>query len=70
MRIITLLLISLFFVSCKTELLETKKDQVVSTEEIEKNINTSLDLWHKAAAEAWFFKPGFESKDGYIVITM
>ncbi len=40
--------------SCKTEILETKKTQVISTEEMEKNINISLDLWHKAAAEANF----------------
>ncbi|WP_299383265.1 nuclear transport factor 2 family protein [uncultured Lacinutrix sp.] len=70
MRIIILLIISLFFVSCKTELLETKKDQVVSTEEIEKNINTSLDLWHKAAAEANFDNYfNLMTKDGVFIGT-
>lgn len=56
--------------SCKTEILETKKTQVISTEEMEKNINISLDLWHKAAAEANFDSYfNLMTKDGVFIGT-
>ncbi|AUC82801.1 nuclear transport factor 2 family protein [Lacinutrix sp. Bg11-31] len=73
MRIIKFLLLIALFVSCKTEVkidTNTLETQVVSTEEIEKNINTSLDLWHKAAAEANFDNYfNLMTKDGVFIGT-
>ncbi|WP_034060208.1 nuclear transport factor 2 family protein [Lacinutrix jangbogonensis] len=55
MRLITLLFLSILFVSCKTEIkIDTEETKRVSTEEIKENINVNLNLWHKAAAEANF----------------
>ncbi|APX99026.1 nuclear transport factor 2 family protein [Lacinutrix venerupis] len=55
MRIIIPFLAGLILVSCKTEVkVNTDKDQTISIKEIETNINTTLDNWHKAAAEANF----------------
>lgn len=55
MRAIILILLSVIFTSCNTEAkIDTEATQIVSTQEIKKNINTALDLWHKAAAEANF----------------
>lgn len=55
MRIIIPFLAGLLLVSCKTEVkVNTDKDQTISIKEIETNINTTLDNWHKAAAEANF----------------
>lgn len=55
MRIFTLILISLSFTSCKNEVKgDSQATQNIVIQEIKKNINTSLDLWHKAAAEANF----------------
>lgn len=52
MRLMIVICLSVFFVSCKTEVkIETKP---IPIEEVKKSINTSLDLWHKAAAEANF----------------
>ncbi|RLJ63433.1 SnoaL-like protein [Lacinutrix venerupis] len=55
MRIIIPFLAGLLLVSCKTEVkVNTDKDQTISIKEIETNINTTLDNWHKAATEANF----------------
>ena len=55
MRIITFLLLCILSLSCKTAVKTNNiETESVSTEEIKKSINTSLDLWHKAAAEANF----------------
>ena len=55
MRIITFLLLCILSLSCKTAVQTNNiETESVSTEEIKKSINTSLDLWHKAAAEANF----------------
>jgi len=54
MRLVTLFILSIFFTSCKTEIEVDNNTESVSTEEIKKNINNSLDLWHKAAAKANF----------------
>ena len=55
MRIITFLLLCILSLSCKTAVkTDNIETESVSTEEIKKSINTSLDLWHKAAAEANF----------------
>lgn len=55
MRLILLFILTIFFTSCITQVkTDPKESQTISTEEIKKNINTSLDNWHKAAAEANF----------------
>lgn len=55
MKIIIPFLAGLLLVSCKTEVkVNTDKDQTISIKEIETNINTTLDNWHKAATEANF----------------
>ena len=54
MKIIKLLLLCVFFVSCKTTVKDNATNLSVSSVDIEKKINTTLDLWHKAAAEANF----------------
>lgn len=71
MRLITLLLLSVLIVSCKTEVkIDTEETQGVSTDEIKKNINTSLDRWHKAAAEANFDNYfNLMTKDGVFIGT-
>ena len=54
MRIITLF-IMFTLASCKTPInIDTAKTKSVSTETIKESINTTLNLWHKAAAEANF----------------
>jgi len=53
MKIVTVFFISLFILSCKTEgKVNTKDLQYPATESIKNNINTALNLWHKAAAKA------------------
>ena len=71
MRIITLLFLSILFSSCKTEVkIDSKKTQNVSTAEIKKNINKTLDLWHNAAAEANFDNYfNLMTKDGVFIGT-
>lgn len=55
MRLVILLTLTVFFTSCKTEVkIDNQETKSLSTEAIKKSINTSLDLWHKAAAEANF----------------
>lgn len=71
MRLITLLTLSVLMLSCKTEIkIDTNKDQSVSVKEIKNNINASLDLWHKAAAEANFDNYfNLMTKDGVFIGT-
>ncbi|WP_452225621.1 nuclear transport factor 2 family protein [Lacinutrix chionoecetis] len=55
MRILLALLVSCFLISCKTEVkVETENTTTVSKEDIKKAANTTLNQWHKAAAEANF----------------
>jgi len=54
MRLIVVLFLSICFVSCKTEVKIDSQSQDITNETITKNINNTLDSWHKAAAEANF----------------
>jgi len=54
MRLIVVLFLSICFVSCKTEVKTDSQSHDITNETITKNINNTLDSWHKAAAEANF----------------
>jgi hypothetical protein len=54
MRIITVVCLSIFLASCKTEIKIDTASNSISTASIKENINTNLDLWHQAAANANF----------------
>lgn len=51
MRFLSLITVLILFFSCKTDI---KVDTQKTSDEIKEEINTALDNWHKAAAEANF----------------
>lgn len=71
MRLILLLCLSVFLISCKTQVkIDAEETKTRSTADIKKSINTSLDLWHKAAAEANFDNYfNLMTKDGVFIGT-
>ena len=60
MRLFTIILILFSITSCQTNKKEEKKELetvvekeiAINTEDLKKEINTTMDKWHKAAAEA------------------
>jgi len=51
MRLLTLVIVSIILSSCKTDI---AVETVQSSSKIKSDINTALDSWHKAAADANF----------------
>jgi len=71
MKIFKILILSILFFSCKAEVaVENNKFKTVPTKNIKKAINSTLNKWHKAAAEANFDNYfSLMTKDGVFIGT-
>ncbi|MEJ6792100.1 MAG: nuclear transport factor 2 family protein [Lacinutrix sp.] len=70
MRLAIVICLSIFLISCKTEIETNSQFKPIPTKDIKKSINTTLDSWHKAAAEANFDNYfNLMTKDGVFIGT-